>query len=696
MYFLARKAYRAYKARQTQSAPTSEPSTTHGLQTDRQPRTSKLAVKPPEEIHQISQNDHPGDISVESRPEVTEEHLLAEQAKKKKEKHDSRVYRWKLIIGLVLPFFLASLDLTVVATALPFIASHFNKFNQLNWIVTAYTLTSSAFIPTFGQLADIFGRHAVLQAAVFLTVVGSTLAAAAQTWGMLLLGRALQGVSAAGLLNVVQICLSDRVSLKDNAKNNTIFSLVSGISYSIGPVVGGYLTNANWRYCFVISIPVAVLAHVIIFVLLRKELVKGTYQVQPRGERSFISAIAGIDYGGTLLFIFGVGLLILATAWGGSTYAWSSGAVLGTLIPGAILFVLFFLYEFLLEPGKPLARAFPRQIAMIPFSLFQKKDTFLLALLQAATGAAMYSVFYFIGIYFTLVEGYESSKAGVQLLYYIPGIGAGAYSAMFLCNIWPSQTFWPLFSGTIIETVGVALITWATRARNSGVVNGMMVVAGAGTGLRFMPGSLHMAGIWPERIAPAMSINRFFLPFGGTIALTIMGSVFNNKMASIFKQAGQTSHGAFNLHNSESLSSIDQLPPALQDEVRDKAKVAVMFAFVSIIPILALGLLGSSLLGNVWIRKSKASDNVEGQDSHEPTLNRSRVIYKSYLWALIRGNVKANQVETQPLSLEDKLKQAREINEARNRNITVPEHVVTTEKHGMAHASTENRSPSPR
>lgn len=169
---------------------------------------------------------------------------------------DSRTYRWKLICGLALPDILTFLDLTIVATATPYISSHFStsphppypanqstnqpdKLDELNWIVTAYTLTSTAFIPAFGQLADVFGRHAVLQLAVFLTLVGSTLCAAAQSWGMLLLGRALQGTGSAGTMNVVMIILADKVSLRENAKNNSIFAFIAGVGYAVGPEIGG-------------------------------------------------------------------------------------------------------------------------------------------------------------------------------------------------------------------------------------------------------------------------------------------------------------------------------------------------------------------------------------------------------------------------------------------------------------------------
>jgi len=195
-------------------------------------------------------------------------------------------------------------------------------------------------------------------------VIGSTLCAAAQTWAMLLFGRALQGLSAAGIMNIIKIILADKVSLKENAKNNTIFGLVSGLSFSIGPVIGGYLTNANWRYCFVISIPIAVAAQVLIF-LLRKELVGGTYSVG-EGFGAFLKGIGTVDVVGTTIFVLSVGLVILATTWGGATYSWDSAAVLVPLITGSVLFVVFWIWEFLLEPGRPLSTVFPRQTAMIP------------------------------------------------------------------------------------------------------------------------------------------------------------------------------------------------------------------------------------------------------------------------------------------------------------------------------------------
>ena len=157
----------------------------------------------------------------------------------KAEKRAVWKYRAKLLAGLIFPFFLDSMDTTIIATALPHIATSFNKLTQQSWIVTSFTLTSTAFIPAFGQLSDVFGRHATLQFVIFLMLVGSALCAGAQSFEMLLVGRAITGVSSAGLLVMMTVILSDKVSLKDNALQNTLFSMVAGASYSVGPVIGG-------------------------------------------------------------------------------------------------------------------------------------------------------------------------------------------------------------------------------------------------------------------------------------------------------------------------------------------------------------------------------------------------------------------------------------------------------------------------
>ena len=308
------------------------------------------------------------------------------------------------------------------------------EVSQLNWIISAFNLTSAAFIPFWGQAADIFGRHAAIQAAILIMMVGSALCTAAPTskFAVLLLGRAIQGLGCAGLNVVVRVILLDRVSLRENAKNWSIFSFTAGMSYGVGPVVGGALTNVNWRWCFAINLPICVAALAFIYIVLRPELL-GPQTLGPSSSSSLsdpsagrsspnlsdhfeppsirsgplrpaansraatrstsiMTRIASIDIGGQLLFLFGLGFLILALTWAGATYGWATAAVLVPLCVGLVLIAAFVGYEHLMAPDRQFARMWSHQKPMLPWTLLGSKDIGLLFYINFATGAAMYSV----------------------------------------------------------------------------------------------------------------------------------------------------------------------------------------------------------------------------------------------------------------------------------------------------------------
>lgn len=145
----------------------------------------------------------------------------------REERKAATIYRIRVVAGLVFPFSLSALDTTIIASALPWIASDFHEISQLNWIISAFNLTSAAFIPFWGQMADIFGRHTAIQMCLVLMLVGSALATGAPTneFPVLLLGRAFQGLSVAGIVVITKVILADKVSLEENAKNTSIFSV---------------------------------------------------------------------------------------------------------------------------------------------------------------------------------------------------------------------------------------------------------------------------------------------------------------------------------------------------------------------------------------------------------------------------------------------------------------------------------------
>ncbi|CAM1504150.1 Fc.00g017410.m01.CDS01 [Cosmosporella sp. VM-42] len=539
----------------------------------------------------------------------------------KAEKKAATKYRWTIILGLVSPFALQALDATIIASALPWIAGDFGEISQLNWIISAFNLTSAAFIPCWAQMADVFGRNASLNAAIIFMLIGSALCTGAPTsaFPILLLGRGFQGVAAAGLNVVVRTILADKVSLAENAKNWAIFSLVGGISYALGPVIGGYLTKADWRWCFAINLPVAAIALLVTFFILRKHLlgpqpIPELHETAETGRRTeFVARIKTIDFGGQLLFIFGFGLIILALTWGGVTYPWASAAVIVSLIIGCMLSATFIYWEYLMAPGNTLALKMPWQRAMIPWKLLAHKDIGLLFYCECATGMGMYAVLYFCNIYFIAVKGNSSEKAGRQLLYFTPGLGVGVYICSFLANHWPRMTFPCVLLGTIVEAVGIGLLGWGIYVERNSVVFGMMALVGCGSGMRFMASPLHGIGLFRNFRASVIALMAVAVPFGGTIGLTIMSTVFNNT-------SGIDS-------NNSDFSQIQSQPEGVREQAIHDAKMGVVWAFVAITPLVTMAVVCACFLGNVKL----------GQGPPGPDGPTDIIIQGIYLLSLFRG-----------------------------------------------------------
>lgn len=274
-----------------------------------------------------------------------------------------------------------------------------DQLSQLNWIISVFNLTSAAFLPFWAQVADIFSRHATIHTTIIL------------------------------------------MSLADYALNWTLFAVISGVGFSIGPVIGGYLTRESWRWCFAINLPVGVLAIVLVVLVLRRELLgpqpipelgegEGGYheghrhRVREMGRRErFGQRLMTVDYVGQLLFLFGLGLLILAFTWAGGTYGWGSAAVVAPLVVGAMLSVAWVFYEYSMAPSHLMSRVFPSQRAMMPWELLAKRDISLLFFANFDLGVSIFAVMFFMDLYFALVEGHSSSEAWLALLYFLPGLG---------------------------------------------------------------------------------------------------------------------------------------------------------------------------------------------------------------------------------------------------------------------------------
>src|SRR5712672_3570250 len=166
-----------------------------------------------------------------------------------------------ILMSLLLTMFLAALDQTIVATALPTIGRQFNDVSNLSWVITAYLLASTAVAPVFGTLSDIYGRRVMIITALSLFVAGSVLCALAPNMVVLILARALQGFGGGGILPVVQTVISDVVSPRERGQYQAYFSGVWMLAGLGGPVLGGvFAEHLHWSMIFWINVPLAVAA----------------------------------------------------------------------------------------------------------------------------------------------------------------------------------------------------------------------------------------------------------------------------------------------------------------------------------------------------------------------------------------------------------------------------------------------------
>jgi MFS family permease len=224
--------------------------------------------------------------------------------------------------------FLAALDQTIVAPALPTIGSSLGNAEYLSWIVTAYLLTATAVTPLYGKLADLRGRRPVILGAIGIFVAGSTISALAQSMLVLVIGRAIQGVGGGGLSALATTVVGDLVPPRERGQYQGYISGMWGVASLAGPIVGGFLAHKlHWSMIFWINLPLAALAIAVLNNPLKKlTAVRNKHQ---------------LDLTGAGLVILATTSLMLLLTWGGSRYAWTSVQILGLTASSLLFWMLF-------------------------------------------------------------------------------------------------------------------------------------------------------------------------------------------------------------------------------------------------------------------------------------------------------------------------------------------------------------------
>jgi EmrB/QacA subfamily drug resistance transporter len=236
-----------------------------------------------------------------------------------------------ILMSLLLTMFLAALDQTIVATALPTIGRQFQDVSNLSWVITAYLLASTAVAPVFGTLSDIYGRRGMIIAALGLFIAGSVLCALAPNMTVLILARGLQGLGGGGIMPIVQTVISDVVSPRERGQYQAYFSgvwMAAGIG---GPILGGvFAEHLHWSMIFWINLPLGLIS---LAMLLPK---MGKIPVFHRRRK--------VDWLGGVLLMASAVVIMLVLTWGGNRYLWLSPTIVA-MVGASVALTLAFVWH---------------------------------------------------------------------------------------------------------------------------------------------------------------------------------------------------------------------------------------------------------------------------------------------------------------------------------------------------------------
>ena len=379
-----------------------------------------------------------------------------------------RLRGWSLVTvmtGLFLALFLAALDQTIVATALPKIVGELHGFSSYAWVATAYLLATATVIPIIGKLSDQFGRKWFLSAGIVLFILGSALSGTSQTITQLILFRGLQGIGAGCVTPLVSTLIGDIFSPVERGRWQGVFVGVAAIASIIGPLVGGLITDhTTWRWIFYVNLPIGVLALLAIIFWLPVSI-----SLRSSRFRGW-AAIRRIDVPGSLSAAAATICLLLGLSWGGNTYPWASAQVIGVLIAAGVLYFIFFLTE--------------RKVSEPILSLdLLRNQVFAAGVLLALTfGFILFGVVFYLPLFIQAVLGQTSTSSAAALTPLLLAVTGGAIlSGWLVSKIGRYQVLSVI--GAVILTAGAVLLTTMGTTTALGFVTITMIVMGVGFGV---------------------------------------------------------------------------------------------------------------------------------------------------------------------------------------------------------------------
>ena len=430
---------------------------------------------------------------------------------------DETQKRW-VFAGIVLSIFLAAIESTVVATAMPTVVARLGGIRIYSWVFSGFLLTQTVTMPLWGRFSDLYGRRPIFLTGLTTFLVGSALSGASQNMGQLIVFRMVQGLGAGALMTLGYTIIGELFGLERRARMQGYISSVWGLASLIGPWVGGMLTDyVSWRWVFYINLPIGAIAMAVLATTLRGI---------PRPARQPV-----VDWAGVALFAAGVSAVLLGIVEAGRVGSWSTIDVDALLVLGALVLVGFVLVE---------RRATD---PIVPLGLFRNRMVVAAVVTRFLAGMAMFGALSFVPLFLQSVTGASATGAGLVLTPFVLGwVVTSVLSARLVLRVGFRSV---VFTGMAALTGAFLLFTRWSAALTPGAAMVDVLLAGVGMGLVVVPMLIAVQSVVARQdLGAATSMTQFFMSIGGALGLSVMGAVMSQRLHVALPMADAL-HGVF-------------------------------------------------------------------------------------------------------------------------------------------------------
>jgi len=422
----------------------------------------------------------------------------------------SRRARFEVLGAILLALLLGALDQTIVGTALPTIVTDLQGNDLYTWVVTIYLLTSTIAVPFYGKLSDIYGRKPLLLFGITTFLIGSALSGMSQTMEQLILFRGIQGIGAGSLFPISLAVIGDLFTPAERGKYQGLFGAVFGLSALVGPAMGGFITdNISWHWIFFVNIPIGIFSLVVVARVLPSFR-------RPHGKMN-------LDFVGGAIFVAGMIPLLIGLT-NKQSAEWTDPQVGGLIALGlALLAVFLFVESRSAEPIVPLDLWRDRTYAGSMVATFFASFGFFAAVI-------------FLPRYYQVVLGESATTSGYALMPLLIGVIASSIlSGQIVARTGKYKVL--LLGAVTLLGIGSYLFTHLGAATNMQTIWVWQFVLGIGIGPTLAVFTIVVQNAVPFRkLGVATSNLTFFRQIGGTIGLSIAGTVFGSQLTNLLPE----------------------------------------------------------------------------------------------------------------------------------------------------------------